>query len=286
MTNINYSKQSALGYAGLALLRNWLIGKDSSIVSIFNEISALVKKQPNTLEVVDIKTKVTKYDIKSGYKVWAKTYDTEENILIKIEEPIVKKILKKYPKGKVLDLGCGTGRYSLYLDSLGHSVTGIDISMDMIEFAKQKSKQIQFIQGDISNLPFEDNSFDLVVSGLTIHYVRNLEKAINEFSRVLRPGGHMIISSVHPWMVALGAHAEFHDKKTGWGYIKDNVIWHSSYIKAFNRSSLQIAQCYEPKIGLREIKTLQKWSALSSKTMSLALKGLPVAIIWVLEKSK
>ncbi|WKZ25839.1 MAG: class I SAM-dependent methyltransferase [bacterium] len=286
MTNINYSKQSALGYAGLALLRNWLIGEDSSTIPIFDEISSLVMKLPNTLEIVDAKTKAVQYDIKSGYKIWSKTYDTEDNILIQVEEPIVKKILKKYLQGKVLDLGCGTGRYSLYLDSLGHSVTGIDISMDMIELARQKSKQIQFVQGDISNLTFEDNNFDLVVSGLAIHYVKNLEKSIDGFSRVLRPGGHMVISSVHPWMVALGAHAEFHNKKSGWGFIKDNVIWHSSYIEAFNKSSLKIIECYEPKIGLKEIKTLQKLSALSSKTMSLALKGLPIAIVWVLEKSK
>ncbi len=286
MTNINYSKQSALGYAGLALLRNWLIGKNASIVSIFNEISSIVEKQPNILKVNEVKTKATEYDIKSGYKIWSKTYDTEENILIQIEEPIVKRILKKYSRGKALDLGCGTGRYSLYLDSLGHSVTGVDISKDMIRLAQKKSKKVQFIQGDISNLSFEDNKFDLMVSGLAIHYVKNLEKAINEFARVLRPGGQLIISSIHPWMVALGAHAEFHDKNSGWGFIKDNVLWHSSYIEAFNKSSFRIVQCYEPKIGSKEVKTLQKWSELSLKTMSSALKGLPVAIVWVLEKSK
>ncbi|MDP2684041.1 MAG: class I SAM-dependent methyltransferase [bacterium] len=286
MININYSKQSDLGYAGLALLRNWLTGKNASIVSIFDEISLIVKKQPNILKTNNIKTKATEYDIKSGYKIWSKTYDTEKNILTQIEEPIVKKILKKYPLGKVLDLGCGTGRYSLYLDSLGHSVTGIDISEDMIKLAREKSRKVQFIQGDIRNLPFEDNRFDIVVSGLAVHYVKNLEKTINEFSRVLRPGGQLVISSIHPWMVALGAHAEFHDEKSGRGFIKDSIFWHSSYIDAFNKSSLQIIQCYEPKIGAKEIKTLQKRLKLSSKTMSSALKGLPIAIVWILEKNK
>ena len=101
MKIINYSKQSALGYAGLALLRNWLIGKSSSIVSIFNEISILTEKQANTLDVTNIKIKAVEHDIKSGYKIWSKIYDTEENILIEIEEPIVKKILEKYKSDNI-----------------------------------------------------------------------------------------------------------------------------------------------------------------------------------------
>lgn len=286
MKTINYSKQSALGYAGLALLRNWLIGKNSSIASIFNEISTITKKQPNALEKIDIKTKAVEHDIKAGYKIWSKIYDTEENILIEIEEPIVKKLLEKYSLGEVVDLGCGTGRYSLYLDSLGHSVTGIDISEDMINLARTKSKKVRFVQGDMRKLPFGDNEFDFAVSGLAIHYVKNLEETIKEFSRVLKPGGQLIISSIHPWMVALGVHAEFHDKKSGWGFIRDNILWHSSYIEAFNKASLRIVHCHEPQIGSKEVKTLQRWSMLSPKTLSSALKGLPVAIIWVLEKNK
>lgn len=286
MKTINYSKQSALGYAGLALLRNWLIGKSSSIGSIFNEISTLTEKQANTLEVTDIKTKAVEHNIESGYKIWSKIYDTEENILIEIEEPIVKKLLEKYPTGKVVDLGCGTGRYSLYLDSHGHSVTGIDISKDMINVARSKNKRVKFLQGDMRKLPFNDNEFDFAISGLAIHYVKNLEETIKEYSRVLKPGGKLIISSIHPWMVALGVHAEFHDMKSGWGFIRDSILWHSSYIEAFNKASLQIVHCYEPKIESSHIKTLQKWSILSPKTLSSALKGLPVAIIWVLEKNK
>ena len=131
---INYEKQRALGYAGLALLRNWLIGNATSIVSIFKEISFISESEK---DINDTRAqKATEHDVEDGYKIWSHTYDTEQNILIQAEEPLVKSILKTFPPSDALDAGCGTGRYSLFLYSLGHTVTGIDISEDMLKVAK------------------------------------------------------------------------------------------------------------------------------------------------------
>lgn len=281
---INYEKQRSLGYAGLALLRNWLIGDNTTILSIFKEISSISKNQNDT----DIfsKKKPLNHDINTGYKIWSKTYDKEQNILIKVEEPLVKSILKKFTPGTTLDAACGTGRYSSFLYSLGHKVTGIDISPDMLTIARKKNKNVNFRLGNLNKLPFSNEVFDLVVCGLAIHQVTNINEVINELTRVVRPGGHIVISSVHPWLVALGAHAEFHDKKEGWGYIKDNIYWHSVYINTFNRASLKILECHEPKIKAEQIQILQKGSLLNKKTVSEAFEGLPVAIVWVLEKPK
>ncbi len=279
---INYEKQRALGYAGLALLRNWLIGNNASILSIFKEISFISRTEKDVHNIRD--QKAIEHGIKTGYKIWSKTYDKEQNILIQVEEPVVKSILKKFTPGAALDAACGTGRYSAFLNSIGHNVTGIDISDDMLKLAKKKNKNINFIQGDLNTLPFENEKFNLVVCGLAIHYVTNIDEVIKELTRVVLPGGYIVISSVHPWLVALGAHAEFHDKKDGWGYIKDNVFWHSTYINAFNKASLKILQCQEPKIMTEQIQILQKGSKLNITTISKALEGLPVAVIWVLQK--
>lgn len=279
---INYEKQRSLGYAGLALLRNWLIGDNTTIVTIFKEILLISKTQKDANPSPN--KRAIKHDINTGYKIWSKTYDKEQNILIKVEEPLVKSILKKFTPGAALDAACGTGRYSSFLYSLGHNVTGIDISPEMLTLAKKKNKNVNFILGDLNKLPFDNEVFDLVVCGLAIHQVTNIDKVIKEFTRVVRPGGHIVISSVHPWLVALGAHAEFHDKKEGWGYIKDNIYWHSTYINAFDKASLRILECQEPKIKAEEILILQKGSLLNNKTISEAFEGLPVAIVWVLEK--
>lgn len=280
---INYDKQRALGYAGLALLRSFLTGKTTTILPILREIESISSNEKNT---IDDRQQVTAYDLEPGYAIWSKTYDIGENILIQLEEPIVKSILKNFPSGDTLDAACGTGRYSLFLKSLGHHVTGIDVSDEMLSLARKKDKTIRFIKGDLNSLPFTDGLFDLVVCGLALHYVDNLDFAIRELTRILRPGGHIVISAIHPILVALGVHAEFSDESGQRNFIEEKVHWLSDYIRAFQNSSLTVIQCEEPTITKKETTTLQRGSKLSKKTLSQALDGLPIAVIWVLKKIK
>lgn len=280
---INYDKQRALGYAGLALLRNFLTGKPDTVLPILQEIASVSASEKDT---TDNNQQAMVYDIEPGYAIWSKTYDTGANILIQLEEPVVKSILKKFPPGDTLDAACGTGRYSIYLKSLGHSVTGVDISEDMLRLAKKKDKTIPFMKGNLNALPIADELFDSVVCGLALHYAKNVNSAIKELARVVRPGGYIVISVVHPLLVALGAHAEFSDKCGRRNFIKENVHWISTYIHAFQNASLTIVQCEEPTITKRETLVLQRGSKLKKKIISQALEGLPVAVIWVLKKSK
>ena len=88
---INLKKQQALGIAGLALLRNWLVGNKQSTLHVLKEIAFISKKHKNTTASDKV---IIKQNVQSGYKIWSKTYDTKANLLIEIEEPIVKSILK------------------------------------------------------------------------------------------------------------------------------------------------------------------------------------------------
>lgn len=123
---INYEKQHELGIVGLALLRNLLIGDDKTILSLLNDASEIFRDDNHGSDRKF--EKPVRYDLTSGYEAWAETYDIPENLLIEVEEPAVKSVLRKFKKGTVLDVACGTGRYSDFLHSLGHSVTGVDIS--------------------------------------------------------------------------------------------------------------------------------------------------------------
>jgi len=279
---INYEKQRALGYAGLALLRNFLTGKPVTVLPILQEIASISSGEEDT---IDDDQQAMAYDIEPGYAIWSKTYDTGTNILIQLEEPVVKSILQNFPPGDTLDAACGTGRYSLFLKSLGHRVTGVDISEDMLQLARKKDKTIRFMRGDLNALPFADGLFDLVVCGLALHYADNLKSTINELARIVHPGGHIVISVVHPLLVALGAHAEFSDESGRRNFIKENVHWLSVYIHAFQNASFAIIQCEEPTITKKEILVLQHGSKLSKKTVFQALEGLPAAVIWVLKKT-
>src|SRR5262245_39364405 len=92
---------------------------------------------------------------------------------------------------RALDLATGTGDIAWELVARGARVTALDITPRMIELARGKAagRPVKFLVGDMNALPFPDNSFDLVTTGYGLRNVPNLEGAIAELFRVLRPGG-------------------------------------------------------------------------------------------------
>ncbi len=109
---------------------------------------------------------------------------------------------------ELIDIGCGTGIIALQALKMGakKAVCG-DISNYMLERGREKAKvlgydssRIQFYQLDAESLPFDDNSFDIVLTGMTVGILPGQKKAVNEMYRVLRPGG----------LVSFGAHGPEH----------------------------------------------------------------------------
>lgn len=281
---INSKKQQALGIAGLALLRNWLVGNNQSILHTLKEISYISKKVKNT--IVSNKV-IIRQNVQGGYGIWSKTYDTKTNLLIEIEEPVVRKILQNIAPCKVLDAACGTGRYANHLKKNGFKVVGLDISKDMLHIAKKIDSNINYVHGDLRKLPFKNNGFDLVVSGLGLNQIKDIKPVINEFSRVVRVNGKIIISSIHPLFNTLGSHAEFYDNRGNKNYIKNIPHWHGELINLFKDSGLEIISCLEPKLTNRHLSTAVSIYELNSKkTVEKALLGLPVALVWELKKFK
>jgi ubiquinone/menaquinone biosynthesis C-methylase UbiE len=96
-----------------------------------------------------------------------------------------------------LDAGCGTGFLSFELAGRGHRVTGIDFAPAMLAEARRKAAErgvsIRFEEGDAEQLPFEPGSFDLVVSRHVLWTLPHPEAAIDEWIRVLRPGGRLAV---------------------------------------------------------------------------------------------
>jgi ubiquinone/menaquinone biosynthesis methyltransferase len=97
---------------------------------------------------------------------------------------------------RVLDLACGTGDIALAAAKRGGSVTGLDITERMVELACRRNvsegQQVRFLVGDMTALPFGDEQFDVVTTGYGIRNVPEIEPAIREINRVLRPGGVLL----------------------------------------------------------------------------------------------
>ena len=95
--------------------------------------------------------------------------------------------------GKVLDVACGTGDMVVELLRQGCSVTGVDLSKEMMAIAKRKAPQAEYRLADAEHLPFGDASFDAVTCAFGVRNFVHLEQGLKEMVRVLKPGGRMAI---------------------------------------------------------------------------------------------
>jgi demethylmenaquinone methyltransferase / 2-methoxy-6-polyprenyl-1,4-benzoquinol methylase len=97
----------------------------------------------------------------------------------------------------VLDACCGTGDLGVaaWKEGAGH-VVGLDFSEKMLERARRKAPELEWVQGDVLALPFDDASFDSAVVGFGIRNVESLEGGLRELRRVLRPGGRLGILEI------------------------------------------------------------------------------------------
>lgn len=100
------------------------------------------------------------------------------------------RMLDLEPSTKLLDLCTGTGDF-IGLANLKNSV-GVDFSEKMLEIAKKKFPKTEFIQADCTDLPFEDNSFDVVTMGYGLRNIQDRKQALSEVYRVLKPQGKFL----------------------------------------------------------------------------------------------
>ncbi|HEU5476805.1 MAG TPA: bifunctional demethylmenaquinone methyltransferase/2-methoxy-6-polyprenyl-1,4-benzoquinol methylase UbiE [Gaiellaceae bacterium] len=98
---------------------------------------------------------------------------------------------------RVLDACCGTGDLALAARAAGAGdVVGIDFSERMLDRARRKAPELEWMQADVLSLPFDDASFDSAVVGFGVRNVEDLEAALLELRRVLRPGGRLGILEI------------------------------------------------------------------------------------------
>jgi ubiquinone/menaquinone biosynthesis C-methylase UbiE len=95
---------------------------------------------------------------------------------------------------RALDIGTGAGAFALALAPLVREVVGIDVVPELLAEARKRAPaNAEFVEGDAAALPFEDDSFDLVTTGRTLHHVQRPEVIVAEATRVLRPRGTMLV---------------------------------------------------------------------------------------------
>lgn len=148
---------------------------------------------------------MNKEKIKEAYNILAENY----NRLIDhkphnayYDRPNTLKLLGEVTGKRILDAACGPGKYAEILIKKGATVTGFDFSPEMIKYAKERNENRgDFFEHDLS-MPLSmiaDQSFDVVLCALALHYIEDWTDTIREFRRVLKDNGQLIISIEHPF---------------------------------------------------------------------------------------
>ncbi len=140
--------------------------------------------------------------VKIAYKKWADTYDRDSllNPAVQMDEHLILPMLKLKKSDKVLDLGCGTGRWTIPISKKCKNIVGVDMSEEMLAVAKSKSeglKNLKFVKHNLSRkLPFRNGSFDKVLVRLVVGHIRNVDRFFGEVYRVLKKGGAFVYDDV------------------------------------------------------------------------------------------
>jgi SAM-dependent methyltransferase len=282
-----------LGLEGIALLRAWAGDYDKAFVQArLAEVRRLLDDQAlaNHGGVI-----VNRADVVTGYRQWSATYDQPRNRLFDVDEPIMHELLDALPAGDVLDAACGTGRYAAYLAARGHRVVGVDSSLEMLDRARVRVPRAEFRRGDLNRLPLPDDAVDLVVCGLALAHAPALEPVMAELARVLRPGGHLVISDTHHERILRGSVVKALGPSGEPGLVATYRHTPGDFLRAALPMGLQVRRCEEPRVPGGEQPSprppgaeleLGSWPEWPWSLMELvpeaarAAGGTPSVIIW------
>lgn len=115
----------------------------------------------------------------------------------KLEKELIFKFLGAVKGKRILDVGCGTGSYTIELAKRRAVAVGLDSSIEMLKLARKKAENIQFVLGSMLYLPFKNKSFDALVSVTALEFcLENPEKAVREMKRV---GSTIVVGVLNKW---------------------------------------------------------------------------------------
>lgn len=158
--------------------------------------------------------KENKYDDKIFYEKYSQMNRSKEGLSGAGEWETLKGILPDFKGKRMLDLGCGYGWHSIYaIENGASSVVGIDISQSMLKVAKEKThfSEVEYICGAIEDMDFKEESFDIVLSSLAFHYIKDYKELIEKINKVLKPNGILIFTVEHPVFTAYGTQDWYYD---------------------------------------------------------------------------
>jgi len=138
-------------------------------------------------------------------EVWNSIAESWNNLRTWPKKKIIFDLANNWKPGKILDIGCGNGRYSIPFAKKGFDCYGIDFSKSMIKNAKESFKKNNlkaiFKQEELTNIPFKNNYFDYIICLASFHHLNKKKQStsLKEMKRVLKPNGKLFIAVWNKW---------------------------------------------------------------------------------------
>jgi ubiquinone/menaquinone biosynthesis C-methylase UbiE len=157
-------------------------------------------------------------EIAAAYNQWAETYDTNPNRTRDLAAHALRHTDLQINGRGVVEIGCGTGRNTVWLAEQARDLRALDFSHEMLARAKDRVKnpRVRFLQHDVCGpWPLESASADVVIAMLILEHVEQLHTVFAEAARVLVRGGEFFVCELHPMRQLTGGQAQFSNTKTG-----------------------------------------------------------------------
>lgn len=151
-------------------------------------------------------------NVQQAYNNWAAIYDTNNNKTRDLEAVALREILAPVNFSSCIEIGCGTGKNTVWLATKTQRLLSVDLSEEMLAKAIQKvtAPHVKFVQADITTAwNFTNEKFELATFSLVLEHIENLDDIFKKLAAVIESGGHLYIGELHPFKQYAGTKARF-----------------------------------------------------------------------------
>lgn len=238
--------------------------------------------------------KENKYDEPSFFEQYGKMNRSQKGLDGAGEWHVLKEMLPDFEGKEVLDLGCGYGWHCRYaIENGAISAIGIDISEKMLQRAKEINQLsgIKYEQIALEDARFSPETFDVVISSLTLHYIQSYDVLVSRIYQWLKPGGRFVFSVEHPVFTAAGSQDWIYNQagdKSHWpvdryffegkrmtSFLGENVLkYHrtvSTYLNVILKQGFKIVEVNEPIPHHEMLKTIPEMNDELRRPMMLLI---------------
>jgi malonyl-CoA O-methyltransferase len=154
--------------------------------------------------------------IRDAYTTWSRTYDSDRNLTRDLDQTVTQTLLRDRQHDSILEIGCGTGKNTVFLARIGRKILALDFSTGMLKQAKARvsASNVLFVAADLTKRwPCKQERFELIVCNLVLEHIEDLEAIFSEASEALTRGGSFFISELHPYRQYEGKRAVFQSER-------------------------------------------------------------------------